>query len=283
MDWTVDDNRPVNFVRFKTKIYSCVKISWHCWDSSFNFCSERTKVIFSVSVTKPTNSICFTGWRTDFSSLITKSKCCNRKINASLSMRISGNILPISNISMTCLKRAIETFNNFVKIIGADPSPNHGQKNSYWLPAHWDLTNFCELLLRATEKYASLRYILHGKSSCSRRDFRQCRPSILNCSLVINLLRFYKFMTGRFLPSFFSTRKKLFRNCPCVGTNFWIALFSNISKMFCSTNENCSYDIFVKFGFFFRSGRLTNWNSSLFTIDISWFWVLFFPDCYEVR
>ena len=83
MAWTVDDNRPVNFVRFKTEVFGCAKISWYCWDTCFNFFSERAKVNFSVPITKPRNSICFTGWRTNFLRLITKPKCCNRKINVS--------------------------------------------------------------------------------------------------------------------------------------------------------------------------------------------------------
>ena len=97
--------------------------------------------------------------------------------------------------------------------------------------------------MRRTEKYASLRSILHSKSSCSRRNFRKCRPSILKCSKGINLLRFFKFIPGWFPPFLFSTKKRLLRNCPYVGTISWIAPFSNISKISCSTNGNCSFDI----------------------------------------
>ena len=53
MAWTVDDNRPINFGRFKTEIFGCLKTFWHCWDICFHFFSERAKVIFSVSITKP--------------------------------------------------------------------------------------------------------------------------------------------------------------------------------------------------------------------------------------
>ena len=74
--------------------------------------------------------------------------------------------------------------------------------------------------MRETEKYATLRAIFHSTSSCFRRNFRQCRPSILNCSQGLNLLRVFKFITGRFLPSLFSGRKGLLRNCFCVGITF---------------------------------------------------------------
>ena len=43
----------------------------------------QRKVFFFVSIVKPRNSICFTGWRTDFLRLIIKLKCCIRKINVS--------------------------------------------------------------------------------------------------------------------------------------------------------------------------------------------------------
>ena len=45
-------------------------------------------------------------------------------------------------------------------------------------------------------------------------------------------------------------RKMLLRNCPIVGTTFWIAPFSSVSKTSCSTYENYSFDIYVKFGIF---------------------------------
>ena len=47
------------------------------------FSLMERKVVFFVSIVKPRNSICFTGWRTDFSRLIIKLKCCIRKINVS--------------------------------------------------------------------------------------------------------------------------------------------------------------------------------------------------------
>ena len=41
-----------------------------------------------------------------------------------------------------------------------------------------------------------------------------------------------------------------------IGTNFWIAPFSNISKTFCSTYENCSFDILPSLVFFHEMGDL---------------------------
>ena len=43
---------------------------------------------------------------------------------------------------------------------------------------------------------------------------------------------------------------------PMCGYYIWIAAFSTISKTSCSTNENCSFDSFVKFGIFSWNGRL---------------------------
>ena len=58
----------------RLKVFRCVKISWHRWDTCFIFLPERAKVIFSVSIIKPGNSICFKGRRTDFLRLITKTQ-----------------------------------------------------------------------------------------------------------------------------------------------------------------------------------------------------------------
>ena len=69
---------------FKTEVFGCLEISWHSWDPCFNCFSERAKIIISVFI-KLRNSICSTGSRTDFLRLITIAKCCNRKINVSLS------------------------------------------------------------------------------------------------------------------------------------------------------------------------------------------------------
>ena len=57
--WTVDENRSINFVRLKTEVFGRVKICWHCWDTCFNFVSERAKVMFSVSYSNPRNSYLF--------------------------------------------------------------------------------------------------------------------------------------------------------------------------------------------------------------------------------
>ena len=38
---TVDYSRLINFVRFKTEVFGCLEISWHCWDTCFNFSFER--------------------------------------------------------------------------------------------------------------------------------------------------------------------------------------------------------------------------------------------------
>ena len=181
---------------------------------------------------------------------------------------------------MTCmvnrLKRASGTFDNFLKNFGVSLSPKHRQSNSYRLFRHWNLKNFWEFLLRRTEKYVSLRSILHTKWSCSRMYFKQCRPSILKWSYGINLVKFFKFIIGQFPSYFFSTRKRLLRTFPFVGTNFWIAPFSNICKTYCSTTENFSFDIFIKFGIFSWNRWLTNGISYPFIKDnISWSWIIF--------
>ena len=143
---------------------------------------------------------------------------------------------------LTYLKSAIETFNNFVIILGAGPSLKLSQRSSYKLPDHWNFTNFCEILSKGTEKYASLRSIFHSKSSCSIWNFRQCRPYILKCLQGINLQSYFKFITGRFSPSF-----------------FWIAPFSSISKTSCSSNESCYFDIFVRVGIFLVKRKTCKW------------------------
>ena len=43
MIWTVDDNRPISFVRFKTEVFGCVKISWYFWDYVFIFSLKKPK------------------------------------------------------------------------------------------------------------------------------------------------------------------------------------------------------------------------------------------------
>ena len=111
------------------------KLSWHHWDICFNFFSEGAKVMFSVSINKIINAICFTGWWTDFLRLITKPKSFSKKINVSLAMRIS-HVLSISVISskriiirmLTRLQRAIGTLNNFVKILGTALVKNTGKE-----------------------------------------------------------------------------------------------------------------------------------------------------------
>ena len=174
---------------------------------------------------------------------------------------------------LTSFKRPIGTFNKFVKILRASPSPKHGQRNSYRLPDHWNLRNFWEFLLGGTEKHVSLRSILLANPPALEVISDNADLPIWHG---MNLLRFSKFITGRFSPSFFSTKKRWLRNCPCMGTTFWIAHFSNISSTSCSTNENCSFDIFVKFGISSWNGKFTNGISYAFTKDnISWSWVIF--------
>ena len=82
---------------------------------------------------------------------------------------------------LTRLNTATGTFNNFVKLFWPGPTPKHRQKNSFLLPDHWNLANFWEILLRGTEKDKLLRSMLHSKQPCSRRNIRQCRPSISQC------------------------------------------------------------------------------------------------------
>ena len=61
--------------------------------------SLKKQKSFSLHLLQSPETLCFTGCMTGFLRLITKPKCCNWKIIVSLAMRISGNVLPSSNIS----------------------------------------------------------------------------------------------------------------------------------------------------------------------------------------
>ena len=177
---------------------------------------------------------------------------------------------------LTSFKRPIGTFNKFVKILRASPSPKHRQRNSYRLPDHWNLRNFWEFLLRGTEKHVSLRSILLANPPALEVISDNADLPIWNAHMEWICWDFQNLSLGGSLHPFFSTKKRWLRNCPCMGTTFWIAHFSNISSTSCSTNENCSFDIFVKFGISSWNGKFTNGISYAFTKDnISWSWVIF--------
>ena len=168
MAWTVDDNWQISFVTFKTEVFGWLKISWHCWDTCFDFFFLKEPKSFSVYLL--VSPICFTGWRTDLFHRVKdwfvsqgEGQICsgwsqNPNVVIEKSMCLSPWQFLVTSSPLATyhlgkywfvrmlirLKRAIGTFNNFVKIFGASPSPKHKQRNSYRLPEHWNLTNFWE-------------------------------------------------------------------------------------------------------------------------------------------
>ena len=83
----------------------------------------------------------------------------------------------------------------------------------------------------------------------------------------MNALSFFRFITGRFPPSFFLTRKMLLRNYSWAVSAFWIAPFSSNSDISWSSNRECCSDIFIVFGDFYWTGRFVNGIWYRFTID----------------
>ena len=79
----IDVNKPITFVNSKIDVSGSVS---KFWDFVFTFCifssvrdiSRLIELIFC-----PTNSISFTGVKTVFFQLITKPRCCNKKITVS--------------------------------------------------------------------------------------------------------------------------------------------------------------------------------------------------------
>ena len=104
-------------------------------------------------------------------------------------------------------KRAIEIFSNLVKKFRAGPISEEEKlvKVAWPLESHifwWFFPEKnCEVIV--------LKSILHRKSFCSRRNFRQCKPFFLKCSKRINVLSFVRFITGRFPPIFLLHKKKV--------------------------------------------------------------------------
>ena len=60
------------------------------------FSLKEPNSFFLYLLLSPETQFFFTGWRTDFLRLITKPKCCNRKINLSLAMRITVTSSPLA-------------------------------------------------------------------------------------------------------------------------------------------------------------------------------------------
>ena len=90
------------------------------------------------------------------------------------------------------------------------------------------------------EKYVPFKSILQRKLFSYRRNFKQCKLSILKCSFGTKLLISLRFFTGWF-PSFFLTRNKLLKNWCVVCRTFltvplfkisWISSFTKISWFF---------------------------------------------------
>ena len=83
----------------------------------------------------------------------------------------------------------------------------------------------------------------------------------------MNALSFFRFITSRFPPSFFLTRKMLLRNYSWAVSAFWIAPFFSNSDISWSTSRECRSDIFIVFGDFYWTGRFVNGIWDRCTID----------------
>ena len=82
MALAVDDNRPINFVRFKTEVFGCVKISWHRWETCFNFSLQKLKLFSHYLLLSPQTlfvsqgeGLIFWGWSQNPNVVIEKSIC----------------------------------------------------------------------------------------------------------------------------------------------------------------------------------------------------------------
>ena len=135
------------------------------------------------------------------------------RIIVSLDIWASCNIRPINNMSSryTIIRKFIRRntatgiFINLVKSFGAGPRPKQRQRNSYSLPQQGNRTNVVDEGFKGIEEYASFRSSLHMQSHFFKTFFRQCNLSIFKCSDGISSFRFFKFIFGRFTPSFLYT------------------------------------------------------------------------------
>lgn len=67
-----------------------------------------------------------------------------------------------------------------MKILVAEPSSKHRQKNKYKLSVYLNLTYFPEHSLKEIMKQAPFKSILHIKHYFSQIDFKKCKPSTQN-------------------------------------------------------------------------------------------------------
>ena len=76
-------------------------------------------------------------------------------------------------------EREIQTFNNFVKVKGAEENPKQRQQNSYKSILHWNLTYFLDFADGRMAKYTSFRSTLHILSTGYKISFNRNNPSML--------------------------------------------------------------------------------------------------------
>ena len=103
-------------------------------------------------------------------------------------------------------------FSILVNVLRALASPNEGDRQ---IPTEVSFHRLNFSCPSQTGTYSCCRSSFTMKS-LFRRSLNLWIPSILRC------WRFMRFITGRWLPSFLSTRKILLRNCPWSVGGYWV-------------------------------------------------------------
>ena len=106
--------------------------------------------------------------------------------------------------------------------------------------------------------------------------FRFCKPSILKWQYGIYAFSYFKFITGLWPQSFFSTRNKFLTNFPFAGWTFLMAPFLNISFTSSFTSSSPSWLTIGWEGIF--DWKVFEWNGILYPFTISkifWSCVIF--------
>ena len=80
--WTVDGNRPIKFLRFKTEVFGCAKITWHCWGTCFTFFLKEPKSFSLYLLVSPETlnvsqgeGLILWGWSQNLNVAIEKIMC----------------------------------------------------------------------------------------------------------------------------------------------------------------------------------------------------------------
>ena len=134
-----------------------------------------------------------------------------------------------------------------MKIWGAVPNPEQTHTNSKTFPSYWNYTYFLLSLWSGTLKYVSCRSNFAIKLPLFSTSFTCLRPSILKQWYGRNWFNNFKFIFGRYRPSFFSLRRRLLTNLFLQWLMQVIAPFPSNSWIFCSTSIFFSFDVFMPF------------------------------------